>query len=183
MVSIIVGFVLRYLPDGIKGIWNWFQGKQEDKQEEARLRLQLELDIKRAELIREGKKLDAELERQLAAIQADIEAMRSSMMDRKSARQYSAQINALMVSTLGKGKELGVYTWMLSIGWLGVLGIEMFGSVVQPAIAATVFSCWMYWKLSVTPFAWTVEDWMLLESVIGFYLAGRVQKWTNTKSV
>lgn len=182
MVSLIMGFILRYLPDGIKGVWNWWQGKSEDSQEEKRLRLQLELDTKRAELAAGQKRLDAELAANLAAIQADIEAMRSAMEDRKSARNYGAQINALMVSTLGKGKELGVYTWMISIGWIGVLGIEMFGSIVQPAIAATVFTCWMYWKLSVTPFAWTVEDWMLLESVVGFYLAGRVQKWTQAKA-
>lgn len=175
MWATVIGFVLRYLPELFKWFGGQWTAKKENDNEERMLRLQFEIEGKRAELAGKQAILQAEIVESLAGVQAEIDGLRAAMEDRKSAREYGAKLVSLMDQTLARGKELGVWGPVLSLGWAGVLLIEMLSASVQPMIAVCAFAMWMYWKLAGGQ-GWTDTDWWLMETVVGFYLAGRVQK-------
>lgn len=197
ILSPIAGFFLRYLPNIFSFIGDIIKGREEDKREERRFQLMERVETLRAKLHTEEKIIDAQLQEALLKLLTEMSSIKASMEDRSSAREYGIHLNSILSSTLKQGKELGVPRWVLSFGWLGVLIIEGWSSAIQPLIATLALGMWSAWKISLFTLAfmdtagvasaivatWGLEDWFFMESVLGFFLAGRVQKWGTASNV
>jgi len=180
MTSIVVGFILRYLPALFTGVSDYFGKKSDHKNEMEMMRLSSELELVRSKTAAQSIMQSAEINQSILALQAEVANVTASITDRTSAREYQTKIVSMMDSTLSKGKELGVYKWLLSVGWTTALFIECLSASVQPCIAVCAFSMWIYYRIK-TQQGFGIEDWALIEAVVGFYLAGRVQKFFNSK--
>lgn len=176
------GFAIRYLPNLFSWLGDWFKAKQELSIQERMAVLTMKLEEKRAELAIKGMVINAEITEALASLQAEIAMMVKSLEDRKSAREFGAKLVSMMDRTLSRGKELGVPSWVISIGWCGVLSVEMLSAAIQPSIAVWAFGMWIHYRLT-SDAVWTWQDMEILWAVVGFYLAGRVQKFEETKRV
>ena len=179
MTATVIGFVLRYIPKLFGFAGGMLKEKQERKDEEKLLRLQSELEDKRLAAAGKSEVLQGELAESLAGIQGEITALADSMKDKRDARSYGIKLSSLMDKTLARGKELGIPRWALTLGWGGVLFVEMASASVQPFIAIATLAMWMYYKIVKNDLTWTSHDWWLMETVVGFFLAGRVQKHTD----
>lgn len=180
MTATIIGFALRYIPKLFGFAGDALKAKQDRKDEERMVRLQFELEQKKSEMVGKQAILQGEITEALAGIQHEITELSESMKDRKSARSYGVKLASLMDQTLARGKDLGVPTWLIGIGWCGVLFVEMVSASVQAFIAIATLAMWMHYKIRMGELTWTVHDWWLMETVVGFYLAGRVQKHEKT---
>jgi hypothetical protein len=182
MLATVIGFVIRYLPN----LFGWvgdFLGKKEDfKREKEMLLIQMQLEEKKAELAVKGMIVQAEITEALVGLQAEVASIAAVSKDRVSARSFGAQLVTMMDTTLSRGKEMGVHPWLLSLGWCSVLAVEEFSAIIQPSIAAWAFGMWIYTVIS-GGLKWGAEEYMILEAVIGFYLAGRVQKFEQGRRV
>lgn len=197
MLSLLFGFIMRFLPDVFSFIGNILKGREEAKLEERKYVLQERLATLNAKMRRDEKVLDAELSEALAKIQSEMSEITDVIRDRKSAREYGLKAMGLLSSTLAQGKQLGVLQWVLSVGWFWTMLIEGWSAMIQPAIATCVLTMWAIWKgatfyavLSSTGgvatailACWQLEDWLFLEAVLGFFLAGRVMKWRESRNV
>lgn len=177
MLSLIIGFATRYLPDLFSWLGGWFTKKSDAKAEAETIKLQIALEEAKAKAATDGKTIDAESAQALANIQGSLDEVRQLVEDRKSAREMATKWISMMDVTLSRGKELGVYSWILSLAFVGVIAVEILGAAVVPMIAATVFSAWSY--ITIKAGNWTPECWELLDAVIGFFLAHRVKKGTQ----
>lgn len=177
MTALVIGFVTRYLPNFFKWVGGKISEKQDLAAEEKMIRLRDELDRKRNAAQGQQAIASAEITLAITNLQSEIESLRIAAEDKASARKYGVKAISLMDATLAKGKDLGVHWGFLVFGWYMVLFVEMLSAIVQPMIATTVFAMWVYTKIKTAgPLTWGVEDWALMEAIVGFYLAGRVQK-------
>lgn len=179
MTSMVIGFAIRYIPKLFGFAGGMIKEKQERKDEEKLILLQGELENRRLAAAGQSAVLQGELAESLAGIQAEITALADAMQDKKDARSYGLKLASLMDKTLARGKELGIHPVALMIGWGGVLFVEMASAAVQPFIAIATLAMWMHYKIAQTDLSWTAHDWWLMETIVGFYLAGRVQKHTD----
>lgn len=197
MLAALGGFALRYLPNLFGWIGDFFGGREEDRRQEKMLNLQIKLEEKRQEMALKGLVVQAEITEALAALQAELASINASMQDRKSAREYGTKVLGLLAGTLKQGKDLGVSQGWLNVGWIFVLGIEAWSASIQPLIATIALGMWATWKIAAfyaalqatgglaaaVLAAWGFEDWLFVEAVLGFFLAGRVMKWQENKRV
>lgn len=179
MLSLIGGALLRFLPDIGSWVGNFFMGREDDRREEKSARLQIELEKLRGQNQMAVQGMQNDHTEALNLLLAQQDELRQTIADRQSARAYASTLHKTITETLKVGKEIGVWPWVMSLGWASAVTVEVLSAAVQPMIAATVFSLWAYWKYTVVTALgseiWTLEDWMLLEAVIGFFLAGRVK--------
>lgn len=174
-LAMLGGFITRYLPAAAGKIFDFFT-------ERANLAQQIKLEEVKAKSAEKMQVISADLEFGLAQIQERLADVQAALEDRKSARQYGMTLISLMEKTLRIGRDLGVTKWTLGFWWGAAMAVEVFSAAVQPMIAATVFSCWLalkvalFFKCADISALWTLEDWLLLDAVMGFYLAGRLQK-------
>ena len=195
ILSTVVGALIRYVPNLFGFMGDWFKTKQEVQQEQALLQLNIELEKAKAAGAVQVAQVSAEQSLALANIQAAVEELKSGALDRQSARAFGNTIHTSLVSVLQTGVTLGVNKVVLAFGWFLVLCVESFAAAVQPGIAAAGFAMWMGWKVSLFLTAkaatdavvpallatWTESDWMLIDTILGFFLAGRAIKYGDTR--
>lgn len=186
MLALIGGALVRFIPS----IGAWLGERlglmQDDHLEEKAINRQIRLEEIKAKSAIDTRKLDYEALQAITGMQAGMAEMAAAIQDRKSAREFSSTVHRSIVGTLALGEKMGLSKRLLGFGWWCALMVEVFTASVQPGIAAVVFAAWAYWKYKMfAAFAvtagtttaalaiWTLEDWMLLEAVIGFFLAGR----------
>lgn len=183
ILGLVGGAVVRYLPSAFGFLGGLWKDRAEAKREADTIRLQLELEERRAKVAHDTQVLQGELAEALATQQASLEEMRASLADRQGAREFGKSLHSAMVRTLAVGSKLGLPKWITGPGWLLVLGVEVLSASVQPMIAVCAFGMWVAWKLSgfhsgggalaALAASWAPEDWELINAVLGFYLAGR----------
>jgi hypothetical protein len=195
LIGMLGGALVRYLPNLFGFAGDWFKGRQEQKQEEAALRLQIELEKAKAETSVRTAYAEGEQAQALATIQGTLEELRLSVADRQGARDYGSKLHTALVNVLQAGAGLGLPRWVLSIGWAVVVVVEAGAASVQPGIAACGFGMWAAWKWSIYSAAlhssgnvpaalislWVAEDWLLIDSIVGFFLAGRAMKYVDAR--
>ena len=180
MWTIVLGFVTRYIPTLFDWVGSYFGKKQDHSNEMEMMKLSLEIEKSKAEIHSKEVVQTAEINQSILAMQNEMANISATITDRTSAREYESKIVSVMDATLSKGKELGVWSWILSLGWTAVLFIECLAASVQPAIAVCAFAMWITYRIS-NGGAFMAEDWALIDAVVGFYLAGRVQKLNAIK--
>lgn len=187
------GFILRFFPDIAKWVGNILEGWNEDRREERRLNLMIRIEDARWKARKEEKVLDSQLQEALLKLTSEMKEIENVVKDRASARDFGTKMISNMDHTLSRGKELEVAPWLRSFGWWGTLAIEGWSALMQPLIATLIMLMWCAWKGAIIGAAleakqdwtvaimaaWGIEDWFLMEGVIGFYLAGRVIKQRN----
>lgn len=188
MISLIGGALLRFLPDIGSWVGNFFMGREDDRREAKAAKLQIELERLRGQNQMAVQGMQNEHTEALNLILAQQDELRQTIADRQSARAYGSTLHKTITETLRLGGELHIWPWAMSLGWSAAVAVEVFSAMVQPMIAATVFTMWAAWKAATFYGAFQATgltaalagsfleaDWMLMESVVGFYLAGRVK--------
>lgn len=139
--------------------------------------LQIQLEKEKATAASDKAYADRETLEAIQGLQLEMTELSETVKNQSAARDYGVKIVSMADQTLARGRDLGVGQGWLTFGWVIVLLLEALSASVQPAIAAMVFTLWAVAKGSHSPaWVWGVEDWMLLDAVIGFYLGGRIKK-------
>lgn len=198
IIGMAVGAAVRYLPNLFGFVGDRVKDAQDQKYEKERIALSLQLEESKAKAGAQMAQIQGESAEALATIQGSIEELKALQVDRQSARQYGQTLHNAMIKALGAGKSLGVWRWLLSLGWFSVLAVEALSALIQPMIAVCAFAMWIAWKVSLFQHGldlsggavaiaaalaatWTENDWMLMDGVLGFFLAGRTQRYLDSR--
>lgn len=187
MLALLGGAMVRFIPSIGQFLGKWLEGLDSDRREAKNVELQIKLEEAKAKNALAARRLDAETEKVLAGMAASLSELKNLAEDRRSARSFASALQQAITATLETGRAMALDRRLLGLGWLLALLVEVSTAAVQPFIAFTVFGVWTGFKVSMflkaldgsgaaaDAFAatWGVEDWMLLEAVIGFFLAGR----------
>lgn len=133
------------------GVSSYFDKRQDHKHEMALLKMQAELDDKKAANALAAQRLQAELGYKTINVQADADVSRVEADAFRAAMERAAQPT-------------------------GIKWVDAWNGVIRPAYATAGLTLWLWWELNHMAISgWVVSAWSLdlIAAVAGFYFANR----------
>jgi hypothetical protein len=190
----LAGALINFIPDMFSGVTDYFKRKQEAKLEAESIKFNMELERIKGENALKLNQSQGDIEYRLQELENSILGTLQEFGDRQDARRAEVAIHANLVRLVAVGKDLKAWPWVQSFVYLMAGFVEAFSAAVRPGITLTVFMMWAAWKgatvyllvkaggltVATVKECFTVDDWVLLELIAGFWFGGRAkEKWQS----
>lgn len=158
LLGLIFGGIFRLLPEAGRLI----EGNSQRKHEREMVKLQMELDSKRAELAMQTMEKQAETQQQVAELQALITALQSQ------GNGFKPTGNKFIDFLLGLAEFLTVAVRPVLTYWYCLVGYTAY----KVASYYMILSAGASWQNAIT-LLWTPNDHAVMMSIIGFWFVDR----------